>query len=337
MNSYCLRKGDDQLKLLLETRPDPSPGPKDLVIQMKAASINYRDLLVLSGKSASGGVDTIPLSDGSGEVVACGNEVTRFSVGDKVCGIFFPTWTDGPFDMSYHKDALGGSRDGVLCEYVTLPETGVVGMPAHLSWEEAACFPCAGVTAWAGLIERGQLESDATVLLLGTGGVSIMALQLATAMGARVIQTSSSDDKLEKARALGAWKTVNYKSHPDWDKEVWALSGDHGVDHVVEVGGPGTLERSMRCVAAGGHIALIGVLTGMGAPECSLFPLVARSVRLDGIYVGSRKSFENLNAFLKHHEIRPVVDRVFSFEDAAKAYDHLERGTHFGKVVVKIE
>lgn len=257
-------------------------------------------------------------------------------VGDRVAGCFFPTWLSGRFDLSCHKNDLGGTLDGMLAEEVILPATGIVPIPEHLSYEEAACLPCAGVTAWAALVTRGQLKSGETVLTLGTGGVSVFALQIATALGARVIATSSSNDKLQRARELGAVETINYREHVDWDKQVWHLTGQRGVDHVVEVGGPGTLGRSMQAVAASGHIALIGVLTGFGPPTESLFPLLARNVTLNGIYVGSREDFLAFNRFLTDHQVRPVIDSVYAFDQADAAFQHLESGGHFGKIVIRV-
>lgn len=316
-------------------KPEPQIG--EVLIRVRACSLNYRDLLMLAGQSGSGGAGSVvPLSDGAGEIVAVGEGVTQFAVGDRVAGCFFSQWQEGRFDMRYHKLALGGSTDGMLSEHVLLPEGGVLAMPAHLSFEEAACLPCAAVTAWHALMVRGGLREGDTVLALGTGGVSIFALQLASAVGARVIITSSSDEKLERATAMGAWRTINYRTHENWDEEVWRLTDKRGVDHVVEVGGPGTLGRSMKSVAAGGHIALIGVLTGKGAPDDSLFPLVTKNADLNAIYVGSRLMFCDLNRFLETHDIRPVIDRVFSFEDAPAAYEHLRSGAHFGKVVIRV-
>jgi len=300
-------------------------------------SLNYRDLITLDAQRPGNlPPPMIPCSDGAGEVVAVGAGVSRFRVGDRVAGTFFRDWLSGPFDLAHHKTALGGSLHGVLCEFVSLPEHAFVPIPAHLSFDEAATLPCAAITAWQALFTRGGMRAGATVLALGTGGVSTFALQLAAAAGARVIVTSSSDEKLERARTLGAWATVNYKTTPDWDKEVWRLADKRGVDHVVEVGGPGTLGKSMNCVAAGGQIALIGVLTGFAPPDASLFPLTARNARLDGIYVGSRADFEALNVFLAEHEIHPVIDRTFPFDEARDAFAHLRSGAHFGKVVISI-
>jgi NADPH:quinone reductase-like Zn-dependent oxidoreductase len=335
MRAWTIVDRDGQRDLALADVPQPEPAANEVLVRVRAVSLNYRDLTTLDAQRPGNlPPPLVPCSDGAGEVIAVGASVTRFRVGDRVAGIFFRDWIGGPFELRHHKAALGGSAPGMLREFVTLPEHALVPVPAHLSLEESAALPCAAVTAWQALFTRGGLSAGATVLVLGTGGVSIFALQLATAAGARVIVTSSSDEKLEHARSLGAWATVNYKTTPEWDAEVWRVTEKRGVDHVVEVGGPGTLGKSMNSVAAGGQIALIGVLTGFGAPEVSLFPLVARNVRLDGIYVGSRADFEALNIFLAQHEIHPMIDRVFPFTEAAAAFAYLRSGAHFGKVVI---
>jgi NADPH:quinone reductase-like Zn-dependent oxidoreductase len=323
-------------RLVLTSRPLPSPGAGEVVVRVRAVSLNYRDLINLRNTAGRNVAGRIPASDGAGEIVAVGPGVTAWQPGDRVAACFFPTWTDGPFELRHHQHDLGGTIDGMLAETVLLSTDGLVRIPDHLSYEEAATLPCAAVTAWQALVARGGLHAGQTVLALGTGGVSTFALQIATAVGARVIITSSSETKLAKARQLGAWQTLNYRTMPDWEKEVWRLTDKRGVDHVMEVGGPETLAKSMQCVAGGGHIALIGVLTGFGAPTASLFPLVARNVQLNGIYVGSRAHFEAMNRFLAEKQIRPVIDRVFSFEDAAQAYEYLASGSHLGKVVIAV-
>lgn len=339
MKQYQLHPGrTGALDLVLKDVEEPAPGRGEVLIHVRATSLNYRDLLMRSGQSASSAksAGTVPLSDGTGEVVAIGAGVTRVAVGDRVAGCFFSHWIDGRFDMRYHEAALGGSANGMLSQMVVLPEGGVVRVPEYLSDEEAACFPCAGLTAWYALVERGGLAEGDSVLALGTGGVSIFALQIARAMGATVWITSSSDAKLKRARELGAGHGINYKTTPDWERVIWEETGKRGVDHVVEVGGPGTLGKSMAAVSAGGHIALIGVLTGFDPPDAALFPLVARNVTLNGIYVGHRSAFERLLAFAEDHELRPVVDRTFSFAEAGAAYDYLASGEHLGKVVIQV-
>ncbi|MEM1440992.1 MAG: NAD(P)-dependent alcohol dehydrogenase [Verrucomicrobiota bacterium] len=315
----------------------PSPGAGEVAIRVEAASLNYRDLLMQQGQSASSGGDpVVPLSDGAGVIESVGEDCGDWKVGDRVALTFFRDWEDGAFDMKYHKAARGGSCDGVLSEVVVAPAHSIVRVPDFLSPAEAATLPCAGLTAWHGLMERSRpLKGGDTVLCLGTGGVSIYALQIAKAAGARAIVTSSSEEKLARARELGADETINYRENPEWDKEVFTLTEKRGVDHVIEVGGPGTLPRSMNSVAAGGSIALIGVLTGFDAPDAILFPLVARNVDLSGIYVGSRAMFERFNTFVSTHRIQPVISDSFSFDEAPMAYEKLEGASHFGKVVVQ--
>ena len=318
-------------------QPQPEPATGEVLVRVRAVSLNFRDLITLE-RQQPGNLPPplVPCSDGAGEVAAVGAGITRCKVGDRVAGAFFRDWLNGPFELRYHGAAGGGSIHGWLREFVALPEHALVPIPEHLSFEEAATLPCAAVTAWQALFTRGDVRVGHTVLALGTGGVSIFALQLARTVGARVIVTSSSDAKLERAKELGAWATINYKTTPEWDKEVWRLTEKRGVDHVVEVGGPGTLGKSMNSVAAGGQIALIGVLTGFGAPDASLFPLVARNARLDGIYVGSRADFEALNNFLTEHRMKPVIDRVFPFARAREAFTCLKSANHFGKIVISV-
>lgn len=336
MRAYRYAPEGKAYRLDLHDEARREPGPGEVVVRVHATSLNYRDLIALRNMAGRDVAGKIPLSDGAGEVVAVGPGVTRVQPGDRVAAIFFQKWLSGRFDLAYHQSDLGGTIDGMLAEEVVLSADGVVRLPQHLSYEEAACLPCAGVTAWYAMTTRGNFQSGESLLVLGTGGVSIFALQFGVALGGRVIVTSSSDAKLAKARELGATHTINYKTTPDWHQEVWQLTEKRGVDHVIEVGGPGTLEKSLQSVAAGGHIALIGVLTGFGPPQTSLFPLLARNARISGIYVGARSDFEALNTFLEEKQIRPVVDRVFAFEEAAQAFDYLESGQHFGKVVIRV-
>lgn len=337
MKAWTIQEHGTLDGLALVDWPEPELAAGEVLVRIRAVSLNYRDLgTVKSARPGNLPPPLVPCSDGAGEVVAIGEGVTKHQVGDRVMGTFFRDWIGGPFETGYHKAASGGSIHGMLREHVALPEHAWVPIPAQLSFGEAACLPCAAVTAWQALFTRGGLRAGATVLALGTGGVSVFALQLATAARARVLITSSSDEKLARAKALGAWATIHYRTTPDWDQEVWRLTEKRGVDHVVEVGGPGTLGKSMNSVAAGGQIALIGVLTGFGAPDASLFPLVARNARIDGIYVGSRADFEALNAFLTAHAIRPIVDRVFPFVEARAAFAHLESAAHFGKIVIAV-
>ncbi len=337
MRRYVLRSSGEGFRPVAEDAPAPAAGRGDVVVRVRACALNFRDLIIARGQSGLKNLDgLVPLSDGAGEVEAVGEDVTGFRPGDRVVNIFFRDWVGGPFDLRYHETALGGALAGMLAERVVLPAHALALVPAHLSLEQAACLPCAGVTAWRGLVTRGGLRAGQTVLCLGTGGVSIFGLQIAQAFGARVIITSSSDAKLERARRLGAWATVNYREVDDWEREVWRLTDKRGVDHVLEVGGPGTLERSIRCAAPEAHVALIGVLTGFGPPQGSLFPLVSRNATMDGIYVGSRADLIALSDEFAKHTVAPVVDRVFDFAAVPEAYEYLGSGAHFGKVVVRL-
>src|SRR5579883_1209137 len=277
----------------------------------------------------------IPLSDGAGDVIGVGEGVTRFRTGDRVVGCFFPAWPDGDVAPEYIRDALGGSVDGMLAEQVVLPAEAIVPQPHHLSAEEAATLPCAAVTAWNAMFVQARLRPGQTVLLLGTGGVSIAGLQLGRLAGLRTIITSSSDAKLARARALGAHAGVNYRARPDWDQAVLELTEGRGADLVLEVGGAGTFARSMAATRVGGDIVLIGGLAP--AEEGSEpAPLVGRNIRATRIYVGSRRMFEDLNRALEVGEVHPVIDRVFDFAEAQEAYRFLESQQHFGKVVIRL-
>lgn len=336
MRAWRFAPHENAYQLEQFTREVSAPSAGRVLVQVRATSLNYRDLINLKKLARREVGGRIPVSDGAGEVVAVGPGVTRVKPGDRVAGCFFQTWSCGRFEMRHHQQDLGGTIDGMLCEYADLAADGVVKLPAHLTYEEGACLPCAGVTAWYALLNRGALKSADSVLLLGTGGVSMFSLQIAVALGCPVFITSKSDSKLERCRVLGAAHTVNYATHPDWDREIWKLTGNKGVDHVVEVGGPATLGKSLNCVAPGGHIALMGVLSGFGPPNSSLFPLVGRNASISGIYVGSRADFEALNHFLEVRQIRPIIDRVFDFEKADLAFQYLESGQHFGKVVIRV-
>src|ERR1700738_2777470 len=336
MISYEIQKygGPEGLKLV--DRPLPDHGDHAVVGRVKTASLNYRDLVVLRGQYDRRPVQgRVPLSDGAGEVVGVGPAVTRFKVGDRVAGCFFQGWSAGRFKAEMHRTALGGPIDGVLAEQAMFREEGLVHLPKTYSFEEGATLPCAAVTAWQSLIVRGQLVPGESVLLLGTGGVSIFGLQIAKATGARVIITSSSDEKLERARKLGADAVINYKTTPDWGKAAANLAGSEGVDHVVEVGGAGTFLQSVRACRSGGKIGLIGILSGREA-QTEIFPIVTKSATVFGIYVGSREMFEGLNRALAQSGIRPVIDKVFPFESAPEAYEYMASGSHFGKVVIEV-
>ena len=322
-------------KLQIVDRETPEPAAGEVLVRMRAFSINFRDLRVLQGKyNPKMKLPMVPLSDGAGEVVAVGEGVSRFQSGDRVAGIFMQGWTEGEIDDGKWRTALGGAIQGVAAEYCIFPESGLVRVPAYLSFEEAACLPCAAVTAWNALFETGSLRPGSTVLALGTGGVSIFALQFAKAAGARVLITSSSDAKLERVKELGAHDTVNYSTEPDWDKRVRELTGGIGVDHVIEVGGAGTLAKSMRAVRTGGVISLIGLLA-QGA-EVNPTPVLMRQIRLQGIYVGSRVMFEHMIQAITLWGIHPVIDRVFEFSELAAALSYMETGKHMGKICLAV-
>jgi NADPH:quinone reductase-like Zn-dependent oxidoreductase len=316
-------------------RPESVPGRGEVKIKVHATSLNYRDLLVASGKYSSiMKPPLIPLSDGAGEVVAVGDGVSRFRVGDRVAGTFFQGWDAGAISAEVTAHALGGAVDGMLAEYVVLPENGVIHTPGHLSFEEAAALPCAGLTAWNAVAEAGRVRAGETVLLLGTGGVSIFALQFAKLHGAHVIVASSNDEKLAHAKALGADVLINYRATPDWDQEVMKATGGRGVDFIVEVGGGGTLERSIKAVRVGGAIAIIGVVSGAG--QIDPRPIIGKAIRLQGIYVGSREMFTAMNRAVSEAGIKPVIDRTFAFADAKQAYAYQISGAHFGKIVIGV-
>ncbi len=326
--------GIDHLK---ETQlPVPSPGPGQVLVQVAAASLNYRDLMTVKGQyNPKQPLPLVPLSDGAGTVRAVGPGVTRAKEGDRVMGIFAQRWLAGEPSAEARSSTLGGPSDGMLSEWICLDQQGVVMTPPHLSDEEAATLPCAAVTAWNALIAKGHVKAGDTVLLEGTGGVSIFALQFAKLSGARTILTSSSDEKLERARSLGADMTVNYKTDPDWSKRVKELTAGQGANHIIEVGGAGTLAASLGCVALGGTISAIGVLSGMAA-QVDVRSIFMKGARVQGIFVGPRDTFEAMNRAIALHQLRPVVGRVFPFSEAPEALRYLESGAHFGKVVIRM-
>jgi len=314
----------------------PLPSAKQVLIRVHAVSLNYRDLLVVKGiYNPKMKLPRIPCSDGAGEVVAVGDGVTRFRVGDRVAASFFQNWSEGSPTAQKTKGALGGDIDGMLAEFVALNEAGVVGVPDHLTFEEAATLPCAAVTAWHALMHGGEVKPGQVVLMQGTGGVSIFALQFAGLAGARVLGTSSSDEKLERAKKIGLSAGTNYKRNADWDKWANEQTSGEGVDLVVEVGGTGTFAKSMRAVRVAGVIAQIGVLSSAVEP-ITVHPILHKSIRVQGIYVGSRAMFEEMNAAIAQHKLRPVIDRVFEFAQAREALQYMESGSHFGKIVVRV-
>jgi NADPH:quinone reductase-like Zn-dependent oxidoreductase len=310
----------------------PKPGPREILVRVLASSINYRDLTTIEDPAPRKlPYPRIPNSDGAGEVVETGIDVTRFKLGDRVCGTFFQGWIDGDITVRDTQNALGGTLDGMLAEYRVLHEDGLVATPAHLPDSEASTLPCAALTAWNSLVEKGRVTAGSTVLLLGTGGVSVFALQFCRLLGARAIVTSSSDEKLERARDLGAWQTINYRSTPAWDQMVLEMTDGGGVDHTLEVGGAGTLDKSVAATRLAGSIGLIGILTGGQFDPTSI---LRKSIRLQGIYVGSRRMFEDMNRAIALHRCRPVVDKSYAFEDARQAYHDMRAARHFGKLVV---
>jgi NADPH:quinone reductase-like Zn-dependent oxidoreductase len=337
IRQYHFAAGAAAYSLVVREVPRPSAGAGDVLVRVRATSLNRRDFSMLMNQygapgSADGG---IPLSDGAGEVIEVGAGVTRFAVGDRVAGIFFSDWIDGERTAATLASARGGSPGGMLSEVVVSSAESLVAIPAHLSYEEAATLPCAGVTAWVSLFKHGRLQAGEHVLLEGTGGVSIFGLQFAAAAGAKPIITSSSDDKLARARELGAFGTVNYRNDENWQQAVRALTGGAGVDHVLEVGGRDTLEKALQALNYDSHIALIGGLSGF-APAIPVGGLMGLGATATGIYVGSRADFEAMNAFISEHQLHPVVDRIFDFEAAPEAFDFMENGSYLGKLVIRL-
>ncbi len=335
MKAYELHPEEGFAALQIVDRPAPSePGPLDVVVRIGAVSLNYRDLAVArAAKKRAKRI--VPVSDGAGEVVAVGERVTRVKVGDRVAAAFFPTWTSGGLTKEHHANALGGSIDGVLAEQCVLPESAWVKVPVHFSFEQASTLPCAGVTAWHALFEAASLRPGDTILVQGTGGVSIFALQLARAAGARVIATSSSAAKRARLEEMGTATTIDYRQEPKWGDAVRAASGGRGVDVVVEVGGAGTFDESVKALRFGGTMSLIGILAGTAGP-IDTYAILQKNVRVHGIYVGSVAMFEALVRALDASKVEPIIDRVFAFDEARAAYDHLASGTHFGKVVIRV-
>jgi NADPH:quinone reductase-like Zn-dependent oxidoreductase len=333
MKAYQIdQPGIENIKMAELSRP--AAAGRHVIIRFHAASLNYRDLGIIKGAYPVAKKPLIPFSDGAGEVVEVGEAVTLWKVGDRVCPTFHQYWQEGELSPEKLKGALGGNLDGVLSEYGSFDENGLIAIPDYLSYEEAATLPCAALTAWHALSVSGKVKAGDTVLTLGTGGVSTFALQLGKMHGARVISTSSKDDKLAKSKDLGADEIINYMKTPDWDQEVLRLTGNQGVDHVVEVGGAGTLPKSLKSLKLGGHIALIGRLAEEGKIDPRLIFL--KSARIKGIYVGSREMFGAMNRALTANGMKPVIDKVFGFDEVQDALRHMEAGAHYGKIVVKI-
>lgn len=334
MKAYELHREEGLAALKLVERPSPPLGPTDVRVRVRAVSLNYRDLSVLRGAQRRER-PVVPTSDGAGEVIEVGSAVRRHAVGDRVAAAFFPGWLQGGLSEEHHKNALGGSADGMLAEEVVLPESAWVRAPSKWSFEQASTLPCAGVTAWHALFEAASLRPGDSLLVQGTGGVSIFALQLARAAGANVIATSSSAEKRARLEQMGAVATLDYKATPQWGDAVRAASGGRGVDVAVEVGGAGTFDQTVKALRYGGTMSLLGILAGTQGP-IDTYAVFHKALRVHGVYVGSVAMFESLVRALEASGIEPVVDRAFAFEDAARAYEHLGSGAHFGKVVIRV-
>ncbi len=336
MKAYELQGPGGAESMMLVDRPAPEPGPGQVLVKLKAATINYRDLLTVKGGYGSRQkFPLVPLSDGAGVVESVGAGVSRFKPGDRVTGSFFEGWLGGEPSEEKMRSNLGGALDGVLCEYRLWPAAALVQTPEHLRDVEAASLPCAGLTAWSAVVKLGNVRPGQTVLTQGTGGVSIFALQFAKLRGARVIATSSSEAKIEKLKQLGADFTINYRTTPEWGKLARQMTG-HGVDLVVEVGGVGTLNESIRATRIGGSIAFIGVLAGGSKPESRLPLMVMQQQRLQGVTVGSVEDLQAMADAIAVNRMKPVVDRVFPFTEAKGAFAHMASGAHFGKVAIAI-
>jgi NADPH:quinone reductase-like Zn-dependent oxidoreductase len=322
--------------LALTEKESVPPEPGQVQVRIRAISLNYRDLMVVQGRyNPRLAMPRVPCSDGAGEVLAVGAGVTQWKPGDRVAGIFMQAWLDGPPSAAKSKSALGGDIDGVLATEVVLSESGLVRIPEHLSYEEAATLPCAAVTAWNALFTAADTRPGDTVLILGTGGVSIFALQFAKMAGARVLGTSSSDEKLERAKVLGLDAGFNYRTNPDWEKWAFEQTGGEGVDLVIDIGGSGILPRAFRALRHGGTVAQIGVLAGV-SDALDIRPIFAKQLKIHGVFVGSRANFVAMNQAVGQARLKPVIDSVFSFQDAPAALRSIESGAHFGKIVISV-
>jgi len=326
-------EGLDALKIVDRARPEIGPG--DVRVRVHAVSLNYRDLMVARG-SKKRAKRIVPASDGAGEIIEVGGGVRRLAIGDRVAAAFFPTWFDGSFAEEHHANALGGSLDGMLAEEVVLAERACVKIPSRYSFEQASTLPCAGVTAWHALFEASTLAPGETVLVQGGGGVSTFALQLARAAGAGVIATSSSPDKRARLEQMGAMATIDYTADAKWGDTARAAAGNGGVSLVVEVGGAGTFDQSVASLRYGGRMSILGILAGTQGPV-NTYAIFHKNLRIHGVYVGSVAMFERLVRALEHSNIDPVIDRVFAFDNTRAAYEHLASGSHFGKVVIRVE
>lgn len=336
MHAYQVTTYDGLSSIHRLELPQPKPLAGQVLVKMRAASLNFRDLMVANGiYPMDRSRPAIPLSDGVGEVIAVGDGVAEFKAGDRVMGAFFHNWEDGELTQEQMPLSRGGNIPGVLAEYCVFQDHELAHVPGHLSDEEAATLPCAAVTAWQALVKLGRIKAGETVLTLGTGGVSLFALQFAKMHGAQVIITSSSDEKLKRAKAMGADHCINYKTHPDWERQVLELTQGRGVDHVIELGGAGTLEKSMASVRHSGSVYVIGVLAHNETSPSPALQILFRQIKLFGILVASRQTLIDMNKAIAVNGLRPVIDRVFTFDQALDAYHHLAGGSHFGKVVIK--
>ncbi|WP_336758096.1 zinc-dependent alcohol dehydrogenase family protein [Paenibacillus sp. USHLN196] len=314
----------------------PTPGPKQILVKVKAVSLNFRDKSIMDGDYLPDLMSKpfVPVSDAAGVVVSVGSDVTRFKDGDRVVSHLYTKWIDGAPSQDYAPTAIGGPNNGGLAEYMLLDEDAAVMSPSNMTDEEASTLPIAALTVWFSLVEYGKIKAGDTVLVQGTGGVSIFAIQMASALGAKVIVTTSSDEKGERVRKLGAKNIINYVKTPDWEKEVLKLTNGEGAQHIIEVVGGSSINRSIDAVALQGHIYIVGFLESMTA-EVNLFSLLAKQAHVQGIYVGHRKSFDEMNKAFNELNTNPVIDTVYSFDEAIKAYEHLGRGA-FGKIVIKV-
>lgn len=337
MKALVLRDAFGLDHLSIEERPEPKPGPGQVLLRMRAASLNFRDIRMLEGLyNPRQALPLVPASDGVGEVVELGEGVERVATGERVCPMFAQGWIAGGPRRERIRRTLGGPLDGTLAEYMVVDAESVVRAPGHMSDEQAACLPCAGVTAWSALVTTGSVKPGDVVLTEGTGGVSIFALQIAKLLGARVIATSSSDTKLERAKELGASEVINYKKDREWGKTARGFTvGARGVDHVVEVGGGATLPQALKAIAPGGRISIIGVLSGV-ATDLSLLPILMNGIRLQGVFVGHRDAFEALAQACEVNQLDPVIEHVYPLEEARDAFEHMKSSGQFGKICVSI-
>ncbi len=321
--------------LKISTRPDPRPGPGQVLLRMCASSINYRDPIVPERAygSQSGDLPLIPVSDGVGEVIEVGAGVTRVKVGDRACPAYFQTWISGEPNANRLTQSLGGPLDGTMAEMMCLSQEGVVKVPEYLTDLEASTLPCAALTAWSALVECGRIRPGEQLLIQGSGGVALFALQFAKMLGAHVTVISSTDAKIERLRAMGADETINYTHTPEWGKAARMLTDGRGFDHILEVGGEKTLPQSLRCIRPGGTLSMIGILSG-SAMSTSLGLIITRQVRLQGITVGHRDGLEAMLRAMSQHQIRPVIDKVFAFEELKESFNYLKTGQQFGKICI---